>query len=326
MSRKNQELIDPSSLTIEQLNELIKQKSAVVTSPAPEPSVVENKQETPVPEVSSFPEEEKETKKCSYKPTRANQVACIDSPTVFYGNVGYCTKHRRTVQASNARKKYEEQKHIEDEIELKNRLEKEVLEKKLEREKLEKEVFEKTKLEKAKLENDALEKKQENEKMDNKVKSDGVRPPNTNTPKPGIIKKKIMPNKWGRFEDVETHILFDPATKAAYGVQDQKTGKVLALENKHITICKNNGWRYHLIEVEDDVEDSEIEDDEDDEVCEECGNKVDECICGVGDEASNSDEEVSEADENEVEEEEASEEADEEDTGEEREASEEEDE
>jgi hypothetical protein len=321
MSRKNQELIDPSSLTIDQLNELIKQKSAVVTSPIPEPSVVEStstkainkvysNQEASVPEASSAEnKEEKETKKCSYKPTRANQVACTDSPTVFYGNVGYCTKHRRTVQASNARKEHEEQKHVEEEVELKNRLEKEVLEKtKLERERLEKEKLD---LEKSKLEKEAFEKKEKKEKMDNKVKGDVVSTPNTNTPKPGIVKKKIMPNKWGRFEDTETHILFDPSTKAAYGVQDQKTGKVLALENKHIAICKNNGWRYHLIEVEDaeveTSEDSEVEASEDDEVCEECGNKIDECICGVGDDASNSDEIDSEDEIDDDEEEEVSE-------------------
>lgn len=74
--------------------------------------------------------------------------------------------------------------------------------------------------------------------------------------KPAVRKKVIRPNFWGRFEDTETHIVFDPTTKCAYGVQDA-TGKVLALTAKHITICERNGWNYNAPEVDYESESEE---------------------------------------------------------------------
>jgi len=55
-------------------------------------------------------------------------------------------------------------------------------------------------------------------------------------------------NEYGVFEHFETGIVFDPATKKAYGVmemyiENQKIkGLIIPLESKHIEICKINAW------------------------------------------------------------------------------------
>jgi hypothetical protein len=67
--------------------------------------------------------------------------------------------------------------------------------------------------------------------------------------------KRIGPNRWGRFEDPETHILFNPATKCAYGIQ-KSNGEIATLTSSHIKICKHNGWDYTDIP---DSEESTIE-------------------------------------------------------------------
>jgi len=57
-------------------------------------------------------------------------------------------------------------------------------------------------------------------------------------------RRKIKKNKWGHFEDEETGIVFDPHTKTAIGVQDRKTGALLALSDKNIAVCIKYGWNY----------------------------------------------------------------------------------
>ena len=62
---------------------------------------------------------------------------------------------------------------------------------------------------------------------------------------PKIVKKrKIARNKWGRYEDPESGIVFDPIAKIAIGYQDHENGKIYKLTKKHITICKQKGWKY----------------------------------------------------------------------------------
>jgi hypothetical protein len=94
-----------------------------------------------------------------------------------------------------------------------------------------------------------------------------ARPPQPKT-------KKIKPNIWGRYEDLDTHILFDPTTKQAIGVQN-RNGTVSALGKKHISICKKLGWKYRVPkgynyddsdnEKEQESSDEETESDEDNE-------------------------------------------------------------
>ena len=78
--------------------------------------------------------------------------------------------------------------------------------------------------------------------------------------------KKIKPNIWGRYEDLDTHILFDPKTKQAFGVQN-RNGTISALGKKHINICKRHGWNYKMprgynYSESDDEKEPESSDDE----------------------------------------------------------------
>jgi hypothetical protein len=66
-------------------------------------------------------------------------------------------------------------------------------------------------------------------------------------------RKVIRPNKWGRFEDIDTHIVFDPFNKTAVGVQ-LANGKMKKLEDEHVELCKKHGWKYSL--DSDDEEES----------------------------------------------------------------------
>lgn len=61
----------------------------------------------------------------------------------------------------------------------------------------------------------------------------------------------IRPNAWGRFEEKETGIVFDPKKKIAYGVQDYKSGKVLPLSKKHAKICEEKRWSYRRLDPDD---------------------------------------------------------------------------
>lgn len=75
-------------------------------------------------------------------------------------------------------------------------------------------------------------------------------------------KKIIKPNRWHRYEDPETRIVFDPSTKKAYGVQDYDTGRVLSLTARHINLCKKYGWQYQRAVIRDPYEDLDSESEE----------------------------------------------------------------
>lgn len=83
-------------------------------------------------------------------------------------------------------------------------------------------------------------------------------------------KRRIGPNKWGRFEDPKTHIVFDPHTKVAYGLQSP-TGKILQLTEKEIKICERNGWSYDSVDAYEayDVSSEEVSEELTEEVSEE---------------------------------------------------------
>ena len=124
------------------------------------------------------------------------------------------------------------------------------------------------------------------------------------------VKKRIFPNKWGRYEDPDTHIVFDGQTKRAYGVQDHKTGKILALSQKHIDICNARTWGYFIIKKEQQpepkkkpVKSKPVEpesEEEPDATCDMCGYPTEDCICESDDEehsdSEHSDEEHSKED------------------------------
>jgi hypothetical protein len=73
---------------------------------------------------------------------------------------------------------------------------------------------------------------------------------------------KASRNKWGRFEHLESGIVFDPLSRKAYGIQ-HKNGAVYSLSPKEVSICIKNGWSYTLPQTKytngdsDEDEDSE---------------------------------------------------------------------
>lgn len=176
---------------------------------------------------------------CKYKPLKAGYSPCQELPSTAWG---YCKKHSRTVQARQAQREYEEknrpsipQETEEPSIDLvspepgpKPNVSETLEESQKEAEEIEKEAEENSK----------------------KVE---VRKPSTNRkpakPKKGVKKraakkKVIRKNQWGKYEDPDSHIVFDPVSKVAYGVQDS-SGKVFALSEHHIRICQVNGWDYN---------------------------------------------------------------------------------
>lgn len=81
-----------------------------------------------------------------------------------------------------------------------------------------------------------------------------------------IIKKQIGRNKYGNFEDPETHIIFERKTHVAFAVQLPKGG-VRDLDEKEKEICRRKGWKLPPEEEEDSDEESydeEISESEDD--------------------------------------------------------------
>jgi hypothetical protein len=309
--------VDISTLTVDQLQNLLAQKMA--SQKQPEVTTV------PVKEPVKEP-----VKLCAFRPSRINQEECKSEPVVFYGNNGYCAKHRKTVQAIKARStvdvdKNNVGKHSDDPKDF-GRLSDDP-----------KEVKEEVK------ESQPSEEDQKNVKTQKvPVKSSGTSIPSkpVENVKPKIsspqkekpvarpvaktTQKKIRPNQWGRFEDPDTNIVFEPATKMAYGVQDHISGKVVKLTPKHIEICKRHQWAYgpvaevvekcegchkalNLCECSDEEEaSSEIFDDEDDgddgddeEVDDEEDDDDDDEVEEVEEEDDDDDEEVEEEEEDE---------------------------
>jgi hypothetical protein len=118
-----------------------------------------------------------------------------------------------------------------------------------------------------------------------------------------VRKIVIRPNKWGKYEEPKTHILFDPKTKYAYGVQDP-SGRVRSLTSTEVVICEKNRWKYVK---KGDSEDEDTEEEEQSEEEEEQSEEEEE------DEEEQSEEEEEEEEEQSEEEEEEQSEEEEED-------------
>lgn len=179
-----------------------------------------------------------EPSKCIYKPVRGNQKECTSNASTPFG---FCKKHSRTVQAKKAREKWEELNKPKEEPSTELLVEPEETEKEVALE--EKEIS----LEKKEFTGDSVEKRLA--KLEKETKALKTRKAPTHikkgSKKPVIRKKTITPNIWGRYEDPETHIVFDPKAKGtfAYGVQ-AKNGDLLGLGPREILICQNNGWNF----------------------------------------------------------------------------------
>lgn len=228
---------DFSALSREQLIALLKQKEGDDVQPPPsKPTLV--------------------GKPCHFRPSRSNQKPCNDTSITEWG---FCKRHSRTVQAKKARERWElenSQKEEEPEkepvvyppppqtpTEVTPLPPTETVPETPVSTNIEKEVSQMAE----KLENVDIDKEEE-KKSKKKAAKTKVRPRIEMTTKrqrkkPVVKRKKIRPNYWGRYEDTDTHIIFDPLSKKAYGVQ-LPGGGVGALTPNHIAICNKNGWPY----------------------------------------------------------------------------------
>ena len=208
------------------------------------------------------------SKMCLYVPGKPKGAPQCTSPSET--PYGYCKKHCKTVQARKAQEDYEAE-HFLDEPD----------------------VGEKASIVKTLVSEevkpvatipqpvvvDQLEKamKTQIQPIPKSVVTQPQQVKKEHTATPFIRRKTIRPNYWGRYEDPDTHIVFDPKTKTAYGVQE-KSGRVGSLFREHIAICNKNKWKYAAAEEEestiseeeeDSVHESDFEesesDDEDDE-------------------------------------------------------------
>jgi len=209
---------DLSSLTKEQLLELLKQKEEV---------------EKPSVETTTSPETLL-GKPCCFRPNRANQKQCSD---VAITDWGFCKKHSRTVQAKNARNIWEEKTKEEHPL-------------------VEEEKPVETPV-KTPVASTSSTIEQELDKITKKLDNMSTTKKRPRRKKKTIKIKVIMPNHYGLFEDTDTHIVFHPTTKEAYGVQ-LPNGGLGALTPNHVAICEKQGWSY-IIPSEESEEESEEE-------------------------------------------------------------------
>ena len=205
---------------------------------------------------------------CQFKPSRPkNAPQCVDGATTSYG---FCKKHSRTVQAKKARDLHEanqliaeieEERGIEEKLppvtEIEGGLHNEretpialLTPKKTTVSKPK--TPEKSKVAAKKAATKAKKTAARSASQPDTGKSP-VQEPKRGSRQPTTRRKTIRPNYWGRYEDPDTHIVFDPTTTCAYGVQEP-TGRVTALKPEHVEVCQRNGWNYNIPYDSDDEE------------------------------------------------------------------------
>lgn len=184
---------------------------------------------------------------CIFRTSRGARVVC-NSPSI--NEWGYCSKHETIASAKNAHKLW---KSLSDGLDSNVVVAPPVKELPKEKEPLQKPPPQK-----------------EEESSDTESEANVSEPPSPEkSPEP--VKKrvaKITRNKWGNYEHNETHIVFDPKSRNAFGVQ-RKNGDVYSLGPDDVKVCINNGWDYVLPEAkyvyESDSEDySETSEEESD--------------------------------------------------------------
>lgn len=174
--------------------------------------------------------------KCKFRPLRQDQPPCDQPPTTAYG---FCKKHRTTVQARTAEKEWDKLHAAQNQ------------------------VVEQPPPPVEKEHSDSDKEKSSDDESDHeKEEKEKVVIKNVKEEKPKTT--VITPNYWGRYEHRDNHIVFDPHTRIAYGVQDHHTGKLLPLTRGHIDICKSKGWKYNISSDSKNESDEESQSEEDD--------------------------------------------------------------
>lgn len=206
------------------------------------------------------------TPRCKFAPIRSDRKPCTDEATTKYG---FCKKHSTTLQARREREAMEDDlgsKELVKEAQITPPKNEGLLrpEDVIRSQELSDQSFRGRELyEEPRERGGHREEPRERERTEfqNPVHT----PRSSRDVVPKQPKKKIIrPNKWYRYEDPVTKIVFDPHTKKAYGVQDYETGKVFSLTKHHIDLCRKYGWKYDLqpgvIQEDEDLGDVDSDD------------------------------------------------------------------
>jgi hypothetical protein len=247
---------------------------------------------------------------CLYAPLKPkNAPQCVSQSETPYG---YCKKHSTTVQAKKAREQYEAETFLDEPVKTKSVPDQKIIEPIAQPEPI-KEVPQEVPVVGEKhtpkiYTHPHPVPQSVSKSLPQTAVKESVQQKVTSVVNNKAIRKKVIrPNFWGRYEDPDTRIVFDPKTKSAYGVQES-TGKVSALKQEHIDICKRNLWTYHSIES------SSEEDEPENESSEEGSNSDEEDTVNSSDDSSEDEsDESSEEDDSDESEDDSDEDSDEED-------------
>lgn len=296
--------MDIENLSKEELIALIKKQGSATTK---------SKQETTVVNLPGTTEQ----KFCTFQPTSSKGAPC---QTLSSTEWGFCKKHSTSIQGRKAQKEYEEAhapKIVEPPkvITPSPSLSTSSLNSssQLSKSQSSKSQSITTSVGRPQVKNQQLPSKKEPQPTKKNQEYEYSYPSRTEYRHPtketsNVRKIHIKPNKWGRYEEPESHICFDSSTKTAYGVQDP-SGKLLALSPKHIALCEKNKWKYtkHVEEEDSESEESESEDEEDKISDQESESDAEESENEGAEESEGESEAEEEEDESEAEDEEESE-------------------
>ena len=258
--------------------------------------------------------------KCMYKAVRKPGVDCDQKATTDWG---FCSKHSRTVQAKRAKDAYDlehavkeepepveevvEEEHVEEPVLAQQDVKKKASVKrqptvavKKSKASVQKQPTAVVKKSKAPVQKQPVKKsptlKAETSRIKTQLappvakRSTGAQSKTSVINKGGkkTVKRTILRNYWGNFEDSETGIVFNAEEKCAIGVQHE-SGRIMPLRDVHIEICKRLRWNYtvpkrvtvvptfsssseesdeeedELDGEEEDLEEEELEEDEEEE-------------------------------------------------------------
>ena len=240
------------------------------------------------------PQQIEEDNQCKYIPTRGDRKRCEKYISTPYG---FCSTHKNTVQAKKAKELYDIENKTENPP--KESTETPPVAPSVSPQEVPVEIKEETITEETKKvksdvtskdtkdTNDTKDPKETSEQTSNvsskekdvkrrhsqsrnrdsshkthslkKRYSGGYTP--KNSPENKYKTTTVQMNNFGHFEHKPTHIVFNPKSLRACGIQ-LKNGVVRALKDKEIKICESNGWNYEVL----DDEDSDVESDDNSDV------------------------------------------------------------
>lgn len=241
---------------------------------------------------------------CSFSPLKKGASPCEKDSVVFYGEKGYCSSHKNTQQAKQAKDSFEKTS-VSQEKEREQEEKKTLIEKNRslseDKNKIDDEkksvLTDKQKLEeeKKRLENDLLEKERllkEKEELLKKKESETPKILKDNTIKEGKNGKlRLKLNSYGRWMDSTGYVFSKEGI--CYGKQ-LTNGSCAALMSEDLVILKKRGILYSL---PDDSDDEVSEGEEQSEEEEQSGEEDDDKEYSGGDSSDEEEDEDGEGDE-----------------------------